>query len=114
MKTSYFAKMKGVYGKELVSIANKTPDGFRGRIYKKLAPKYDWWIEWKNGDYDNDWYIKKYKETVLSKLDPDEVMWDLGDDAILCCYETPEKFCHRHIVAEWLREAGYEVEEYND
>lgn len=103
--------MKGVYGENLVSIAGKTPDGFRGSIYKKLAPKYDWWMEWKYENHDDVWYVEKYKETVLSQLDPHEVVKKLGEDAILCCYETPEKFCHRHLIAEWLREAGYDIEE---
>lgn len=25
-------------------------------------------------------------------------------DIILCCYEKPNEFCHRHILAEWLGE----------
>lgn len=114
MKTSYFAKMKNIYGENLVSVAGKTPNNFRGIIYKKLAPKYEWWKEWKNGNCDNDWFINKYKETVLNHLDPHEVYNKLGQDAILCCYETPDKFCHRHLIAEWLKKAGYDIEEYND
>jgi uncharacterized protein (DUF488 family) len=27
---------------------------------------------------------------------------ELGEDAILLCWESPEKFCHRHLVADWL------------
>lgn len=23
-------------------------------------------------------------------------------DIVLCCYEKPGDFCHRHILAEWL------------
>lgn len=25
-----------------------------------------------------------------------------GSNAYLLCYETPEKFCHRHMLAAWL------------
>jgi len=26
-----------------------------------------------------------------------------GDrDIILCCYEKPGEFCHRHVLANWL------------
>jgi len=25
-----------------------------------------------------------------------------GRDIILCCYEKPEDFCHRKILADWL------------
>ncbi len=30
---------------------------------------------------------------------------------ILLCYEKTGDFCHRHLVAEWLREAKFDVEE---
>ena len=33
------------------------------------------------------------------------MMSDLGEDAILLCYETPEDFCHRHVVAWWAERA---------
>lgn len=111
MKTSYFANVKKVYGENLVSIAGKTPDGFRGRIYSKLAPRYEWWMEWKNNHLSEEWYKEKYYSTVLDLLDPHKVVKDIGEDAILCCYEKRGEFCHRLFVAEWLRKAGYDIEE---
>jgi uncharacterized protein (DUF488 family) len=30
----------------------------------------------------------------------------------LVCYEKPTDFCHRHLVADWLKEHGYECEEF--
>lgn len=35
-----------------------------------------------------------------------------GKDCALVCYEAPDKFCHRHLVAEWLNSAGYNVNEF--
>jgi hypothetical protein len=35
----------------------------------------------------------------------------VGEDIVLLCWEKPPKDCHRALVAEWLREAGFEVEE---
>lgn len=36
-----------------------------------------------------------------------------GNDVALVCYEKPGEFCHRRIVAEWLKKAaGIPVEEY--
>ena len=35
-----------------------------------------------------------------------------GRDIVLVCYEGPSKFCHRHLVAEWLNKYGYDVEEW--
>jgi hypothetical protein len=35
-----------------------------------------------------------------------------GKDIALVCYEKPEDFCHRHLVAEWLKKFGYCCEEF--
>lgn len=32
-------------------------------------------------------------------------------DVCLLCYETPEKFCHRHLVCNWLNDHGIECRE---
>ena len=45
--------------------------------------------------------MNKYYETVLSQLDPKQV-YDELEGRILLCFENPDEFCHRHIVAEWL------------
>jgi len=110
MKTSYFAKIRNLYGANLVSIALKTPPGFKGTVYTKLAPTYDLLIKWKNGNMTEEEYIKEYK-LILNKLDPHKVYRQLGEDAILLCYEKSGDFCHRHIVAKWFNNAGYNVEE---
>lgn len=99
MYTSYYAKYKGNNG---ISIAGKCPSFYKGKEYKKLAPKYTWWKNWKDGLIDNNEYIKLYYETVLNKLDPQQVYNELGENAVLLCWENKDKFCHRHIVAKWL------------
>ena len=33
-------------------------------------------------------------------------------DIALLCYEKPDDFCHRHLVADWLNKNGYKCEEY--
>ena len=88
-----------------VGISGKIPDGFNGLRYQKLAPKYDWWHEWHDKKLSDDWFKQKYYETVLNQLNPATVVQELevfGKDIVLLCYETPEKFCHRHLVAKWL------------
>ena len=32
-------------------------------------------------------------------------------NAVLLCYERPDEFCHRQLLAEFLREEGYDVKE---
>lgn len=73
---------------------------FKGRRYKPLAPPRELIkIE------DETLFRKLYHEQVLSKLDPATVYRELGENAILLCWESPGKFCHRRVVAEWLEKA---------
>lgn len=109
MFTSYFGKSSK--HPKAVSIAGKAPDGFKGREYKKLAPKYWFFIRYKQ-DGDEKFYTAQFQAEVLDKLDPKSVLEDLGEDAVLLCYEKPGKFCHRRLVAKWLEEnLGIEVKE---
>ena len=105
--TGYWSKIKEYTKKGLVpvGISGKIPDGFNGVRYQQLAPKYSWWKQWHDEHMSNDWFIDKYYETVLNQLDPALVLSDLqkiSKNIVLLCYETPEKFCHRHLVADWL------------
>ena len=115
MLTGYFAKMKTYTdaGFVPVSIAAKAPSWYKGLEYKKLAPKWEFFNEWKNGSHkgDNDYYIQHFKDEVLAPLKPEDVIHELSELAgvkphkiILLCYEKPGDFCHRHLVADWLRE----------
>lgn len=121
--TSYFAKLKSLPDNIIpISICGKAPDWYKGLQYKKLAPKYDFFMEWKK-NHDNDYYIKCFNEQVLDKLNVLTVIRNLIDLTIsagqanknicLICYEKPSDFCHRHLVAEWLRQNGFECEEWN-
>ena len=122
--TTYFANLKKL-PKDIVPIAicGKSPTGFKGAQYKKLAPKYDFFMKWKE-NHDNEYYIQCFNEQVLSVLDAKLVIDDLkrisgiennGKSGIaMVCYERPEDFCHRHLVAKWLNENGYNVKEYGE
>lgn len=106
IRTSFFAKSG--FDFNAVSIAGKAPVWFEGRQYKKLAPKFTTWQRYQE-DGDNERYTREYTQTVLDKMDPHAVASDLGPDAVLCCWERPGLFCHRHIVADWLIRAGIKV-----
>ena len=122
--TSYFAKLKSLPENIIpISICGKAPDWYKGLQYKKLAPKYDFFMEWKK-NRDNDYYIKCFNEQVLDKLDIREVcsdLWHLSDntcltapDICLICYENPGDFCHRHLVADWLNKNGIPCKEWSE
>ena len=121
--TSYFAKLKDLPDDIIpISICGKAPDWYKGLQYKKLAPKYDFFMKWKQNN-DNEYYIKCYNEQVLNKIDICTVVRDLIDltnrtknpfdsDFCLVCYEKSDDFCHRHLVADWLNEHHVRCEEY--
>lgn len=120
--TSYFAKLKSLPPNIIpISICGKAPDWYTGFQYKKLAPKYDFFMKWKD-NHDNDYYIKCFNEQVLDKLNAAEVVLDFSRilfrigkiDVCLICYEKPNEFCHRHLVADWLNREGFECREWTD
>ena len=105
--TSYFAKLKKLPEHIVpISICGKAPEWYKGLQYKKLAPKYDFFMKWKQ-NHDNDYYIKCFNEQVLNELNPYEVLDELYNlskdkDIALICYEKSSDFCHRHLVREWF------------
>lgn len=116
--TTYFAKLKSLPENIVpISICGKTPTGYKGLQYKVLAPKYDFFMEWKK-NHDNDFYIRRYEDQVLSRLSAKDVVATLyqmsgGSDVALVCYEKPSDFCHRHLVASWLCDNGIPCHEYS-
>lgn len=117
--TSYFAYIRKL-PQDIVPIAISAsiPKSVRMTMYQKLAPSYDILMTWKRTP-DREKYIKDYNEQILSRLDANKVVNELyrlshGKNVALICYEKPEDFCHRHLVAEWLTESGLcrEVKEY--
>lgn len=133
--TTYFANIRNLPDNVVpISIMFKSPPGWAGAEFKKLAPPYNLLKTYKQSVMSinidkNDvyvYYIKRYFESVLSSLEPELVLSELKllaaerycssdndyDVALVCC-ESPTDFCHRHIVAEWFRLNGIECKEYN-
>ena len=113
--TSYFARCnklpKGIVP---VSIARQAPAGYTGLEYKTLAPTWDILSEYKQTK-DERTYIQQYNYQLFL-LSADQVVKELkelaqSDQIILLCYEKPDDFCHRHLVAQWLTEHGYDTQE---
>jgi len=102
MQTSNFAR-SGSHPRA-VAISRTQPRGWTGRAYEPLAPPWRLLQAAKSGAIDEEEYIRRYLEEVLSKLDPVRVYADLGEDAVLLCWERSGAFCHRRLVAEWLEE----------
>lgn len=103
--TSYFAKYKN--GKNAVSIARGTPAWFNGqRIIEFAPPRY-------MINYKTERYIEEFKKEVLEKTAKNGLK-KLKDGMVLLCYEKTGDFCHRHIIADWLKSHGIDVEEIGE
>jgi len=124
--TSYFANIKNLPNDFiLIAICGKKPIWFNGLHYKKLAPSYDLFTKWKVNK-DNDWYIKKFN-IQLQQLNFTTVIYDLTslakqfnkcnnvnyNNICLLCYESPNKFCHRHLVSKYLTDNNIKCIEYS-
>ena len=116
--TSYFANLKNIpEGYVPVSICGKAPEGYTGLQFKKLAPSYDIFSQYKETG-DRAQYSERYIREILGNLDPHKIINELytlsnTQNVVLVCYEGKGKFCHRHLVAGWLQKAGYMVGEYD-
>jgi hypothetical protein len=121
--TSCFAKLKSLPDNIVpISICGKSPDWYKGLQYKKLAPKYDFFMKWKE-TRDNDYYIRCFNEQVLSATSFYDTFHELQEMArkvnpdakyiCLICYEKPGDFCHRHLVAEWFRANDIPCKEFD-
>ena len=81
-----------------------------GRAYPDLYPARRLLNDYLDGTITDEQYTEEYNKQ-LAALDPQKVLADLGEAAVLMCHEAKGKFCHRHLVAAWLRAAGVECEE---
>lgn len=130
--TSYFARIKYLPDNIIpIAICAKSPHWFTGIQYKQLAPKYGFFMKWKE-THDNAYYIEHFYKEVLNKLSVPSVLKELQSllpedvqnrissnicdsqdfHIALICYEKPDDFCHRHLVADWLNENGIKCREF--
>jgi hypothetical protein len=92
-----------------VGISRGVPGFYKGKRCSLLFPPS--WMVRKDKAPTPGWE-EAYKKDVLSKLDPMEVLAEIGDNAVLLCFEEMGQPCHRHIAARWLADAlACEVQE---
>ncbi len=115
--TSYFSKLGKLRETDLlpVSIAQHTPNFFAGVEVKELAPERGML------KLSEEEYRPRYN-AVLNRVNPMALFKQLEimcrnhqkNGVVLLCFESPEKFCHRHLVADWFWEKlGVDVKEWD-
>ena len=98
MYTSYFGNVNNLPAElEPVAIARGTPRTYRGRRFKTLAPTWAM-LKLPREEYDRQF------DAILDSLEAQQVYEELGENAVLLCWEAPEFWCHRRRVAEWFEE----------
>ena len=116
--TSYFGNLKNLKKHNIVPIgvSRFPPKDFNGPNLISIAPTIDLLNSCKNN---HPLYVKRYKNEILRiQGNPEDFVNMLefisdGKDVALCCYEKPDEFCHRHLIAEWLNETvNMGVEEF--
>lgn len=117
--TSYFGQLKNIEKDNIIPIAicRYLPKYYNGLVYQKVAPSEDILNTCRSSHNE---YMNRFTNEILFKLNPIDVIKDIAklsnkQDLCLLCYETPEKFCHRHLVAKWLNDyfTNINIEEYN-
>lgn len=115
--TSYFGNIKFLNKNNVipVSIARFPPKWYMGLAITDIAPTPDM-LRLSVSDY-----IIRYNG-ILNRYDPillckrlEDLTNDLKSDIALLCFEKPEAFCHRHLLASWLNQhvsAFSEITEY--
>ena len=109
MKTSYyFSNRIREPDLNLVGVSNSYPKGLswlKGmRSYKPFCPGWALVKDYKQGKISWQNYSEIYLNDILDKIDAERAFNDLGEDAVLLCWEKPGKqlFCHRRLIAEWF------------
>ena len=106
--TSYFANWRNFpIGSKAVGITRFAPTYWKNPNLEVLAPSKELLNQYRSNDIDEYMFKKKYfKELEARGLTPKLVMQELqklgAETVILCCYEKPGDFCHRHLFAEWM------------
>lgn len=99
-----FDRAKGKNGEEPISHEQYKKEYFQQ--LSKLHPEY---------------LLERYSKIANGAIpNSDGYSWEYGTlkkssqpckPFLFVCLETPEKFCHRHLVAEWLTAWGYKIKE---
>ena len=114
--TSYYANYRKFKGMFRVSISRTAPINSYDLQLIKLAPTAELLQNHKSNSITNDEYTTVYNGQLL-KLENDgyiakfvkvlSALQELHEDVVLLCYEKSGKFCHRHLLAEYLNSNHY-------
>lgn len=95
-----------------ISIAKGNPQWYDGLQFPILAPTWNMVTNYKKGVWTEKEYTEAYRTGVLFRCEPRSIVGALQDGSIMLCWCPAGAFCHRVLVADWLKEKlGMEVNE---
>lgn len=102
--TSFYNNIENIPNNvDKICISNGNP--FLLQKISYFVPKWKIVDEYKKNIINKDEYTTQYLQQ-LEKIDKNLLQNFINKyknaDCILFCYERPNSFCHRHILAEWL------------
>ena len=121
--TGYFAMAKKYkkLGFCTISVAQFNPSWYNGVSFPELAPSRELLGDYKLSGLSTDDYAKRYfdelqrPKAIASMKKLKEKALSDSRNLILLCYEKPDEFCHRHLLAQFLNELYpdvFQVSEY--
>lgn len=116
--TGYYSKVNQYRdaGLKVIGISRTEPKGISldGKISDFCPDEKILW-GYKNGEIDEMEYTSRYLDQ-LDRIGIRNILLSIhhyGDDVILLCWEAPDKFCHRHILADYInRKSKLDIREY--
>ena len=130
--TSYFAMIRNFPDNVCpVSISRFPPKWYHGKALR-VAPSAELLNDIKHGNGSLEErierYTKEYNKFLEENVTVDRIkagmmkwfpetsdglpVWESETDhAALCCFEKPDDFCHRHLLADFLTERGLPIRE---
>ena len=118
MKTGFFKQINEEKNNGFISISlYSSNNDFVNHEYRSLAPNWKLYEDLKSRKISEENFISNYNKQ-LDSLNPNTVFEDLnslvsGYEPILMTDGPKKKFCHRHLVAEWLEKSlDVNIEEY--
>jgi len=106
-------------GWRVFSIAVSQPKG--GTLYRELTLLTPLWklvSKYRAGRITQEEYTESFRRQTLKKATLGNLMAMLESNryprtpVLLLCWEKEGEFCHRQIVAKWLKKRGQKVEVY--
>jgi len=99
-----------------IAISCTVPKWYNGKHYKSLAPEWSMVDAVKKDQMTREQYAVFYLDLLTERgITPEKVLAMIPDNSILLCYESPNNFCHRRVLADWVKDkTGVEIPEWKN